>query len=93
MFTICTIPLQVRIELIKTPEDYIEAMLERAKKEYIEKTYHITSWTDHEDFLAQFAKKSGKLLKVKQFRSIQTSFIKFFMARLISILIVCGHAF
>ena len=52
------------MENIKNPEDYIEAMLERARKEYIQKTYVIRDWTDHEDFLAQFARKSGKLLKV-----------------------------
>ena len=39
-------------------------MLERVKKEYIEKTYNILEWKDHEDFLGQYAKKTGKLLKV-----------------------------
>ncbi|XP_045207041.2 nucleolar GTP-binding protein 2-like [Mercenaria mercenaria] len=61
--TECVLKGVVRVENIKTPEDYIEAMLKRVKKEYIYKTYGISSWTDHEDFLTKFAKRSGKLLK------------------------------
>ena len=49
---------------MKDPEDYVEPMLERVKKEYIQKTYGIMEWTDHEDFLTQFALRSGKLTKV-----------------------------
>ena len=55
---------QVRVELVRSPEDYIAPMLERVKPEYIKKTYKIDSWTDSENFLEQIAKKSGKLLKV-----------------------------
>ena len=61
--TECVLKGVVRVENIKTPEDYVEPMLKRVKKEYIQKTYNIAEWTDHEDFLAQFAKRSGKLLK------------------------------
>lgn len=61
--TECVLKGVVRVEYIKNPEDYIEAMLQRVKKEYIQKTYNIMSWTDHEDFLTKFAKRSGKLLK------------------------------
>lgn len=61
--TECVLKGVVRVENIKDPEDYIDAMLQRVKKEYIQKTYNITDWTDHEDFLAQFARRSGKLLK------------------------------
>lgn len=61
--TDCVLKGVVRVENIKTPEDYIEPMLERVKKEYIQKTYDIFEWTDHEDFLTQFARKSGRLLK------------------------------
>lgn len=61
--TECVLKGVVRVENIKDPEDYIDAMLHRVKKEYIQKTYNITDWTDHEDFLAQFARRSGKLLK------------------------------
>lgn len=41
-------------------------MLERAKAEYIRKTYKIDGWTDAEDFLEKLAARTGKLLKVKQ---------------------------
>ncbi|KAL4228405.1 Nucleolar GTP-binding protein 2 [Mactra antiquata] len=61
--TDCVLKGVVRVENIKTPEDYIDAMLQRVKVEYIKKTYSIISWTDHEDFLSQFARRSGKLLK------------------------------
>ncbi|WAR05100.1 NOG2-like protein [Mya arenaria] len=61
--TDCVLKGVVRVENIRTPEDYIEAMLNRAKKEYIQRTYSIYEWTDHEDFLTQFAKRSGRLLK------------------------------
>lgn len=53
----------VRVELVNNPEDYIEEVLKRVKKDYINKTYKISSWTNHIDFLEQLAKKTGKLLK------------------------------
>ncbi|XP_034952186.1 nucleolar GTP-binding protein 2 [Chelonus insularis] len=53
----------VRVELVKNPEDYVEAVLERVKPEYISKTYRIDDWTDHLDFLEKLARRSGKLLK------------------------------
>jgi nuclear GTP-binding protein len=53
----------IRISNIKDPADHIPAVLERVKKEYLVKTYGIRSWTDHEDFLGQLAKKTGRLLK------------------------------
>ncbi|KAK3092008.1 hypothetical protein FSP39_024425 [Pinctada imbricata] len=53
----------VRVELVKSPEDYIAAMLERVKPEYIKNTYKVDSWTSPENFLEQIARKSGKLLK------------------------------
>lgn len=56
--------LQVRVEKVNQPEDYIHALLDRVKKEYIQKTYGITEWESPEDFLEQVAKKSGRLLKV-----------------------------
>ena len=57
------------MENVRAPEDYIGAVLERVRKDYIEKTYHIASWTDPEDFLEQLAHRSGKLLKVEQGQS------------------------
>lgn len=53
----------VRVELINNPEDYIGAVLERVKAEYIKKTFKIDSWSDPVHFLEQLARRSGKLLK------------------------------
>ncbi|XP_053563123.1 nucleolar GTP-binding protein 2 isoform X2 [Bombina bombina] len=53
----------VQVEKIKTPEDHIPAVLERAKPEYISKTYKIDTWQDAEDFLEKLAFRTGKLLK------------------------------
>lgn len=53
----------VRVELVTNPEDYCETVLQRVRKEYIQKTYKIESWTSTLDFLEQLARKAGKLLK------------------------------
>lgn len=53
----------VRVELVTAPEDYVETVLQRVRKDYIKKTYRINEWTSTKDFLEQLAKKSGKLLK------------------------------
>ncbi|XP_060073692.1 nucleolar GTP-binding protein 2-like [Ylistrum balloti] len=53
----------VRVEMVKTPEDYIQELLKRVKKDYIKQTYKVEEWTDAENFLEQLAKKCGKLLK------------------------------
>ncbi|CAG8500805.1 14951_t:CDS:10 [Funneliformis mosseae] len=53
----------VRVENLKTPEDYIQKILEIVRKEYIQRTYEVREWTDHVDFLARLAQKYGKLLK------------------------------
>lgn len=53
----------VRVELITNPEDYVETVLQRVRKEYLAKTYEIREYKDHVDFLEQLAKKFGKLLK------------------------------
>ncbi|KFW00772.1 Nucleolar GTP-binding protein 2, partial [Fulmarus glacialis] len=53
----------VQVEKIKSPEDHISAVLDRAKPEYIRKTYKIDSWKDTEDFLEKLASRTGKLLK------------------------------
>lgn len=52
------------MEKIRNPEDHIGAVLERAKTEYIQKTYNIPSWSSAEDFLEKLAFRTGKLLKV-----------------------------
>jgi len=53
----------VRVEYVKYAEYHIPAVLQRVKQDYIAKTYKIASWTDSEDFLKQFATRSGRLLK------------------------------
>lgn len=53
----------VRVELVNNPEDYIAPVLERVKREYINKTYKVEDWKDHIEFLEKLAKRSGKLLK------------------------------
>lgn len=53
----------VQVEKIKNPEDHIGAVLERAKSEYLSKTYKIDTWQNAEDFLEKLAFRSGKLLK------------------------------
>jgi len=53
----------IRVENLKRPSEFIAPLLERAKKEYIQRTYDIMEWENAEDFLTQFAIKSGKLLK------------------------------
>ncbi|XP_052000307.1 nucleolar GTP-binding protein 2-like [Xyrauchen texanus] len=53
----------VQVEKIRNPEDHISAVLERAKAEYIQKTYRIPSWSSAEDFLEKLAFRTGKLLK------------------------------
>lgn len=54
---------QVRVENVPNPEDNIPTILERVRKEYIQRTYNIMEWTDPNDFLEQLARKTGKLLK------------------------------
>ncbi|NXN25460.1 NOG2 protein, partial [Nycticryphes semicollaris] len=53
----------VQVEKLKSPEDHISAVLERAKPEYIRKTYKIDSWKDTVEFLEKLAARTGKLLK------------------------------
>ena len=55
---------QVRVENVKDAACHIPVVLERVKREYITKTYKITSWSDPTDFLEQVAQRTGKLLKV-----------------------------
>mmetsp|Transcript_3684 Transcript_3684/g.8920 ORF Transcript_3684/g.8920 Transcript_3684/m.8920 type:complete len:659 (-) Transcript_3684:84-2060(-) len=53
----------VRVEKLPDPVEHVATILERVRADYIRRTYHISQWTDHVDFLTQLAKKSGKLLK------------------------------
>lgn len=57
----------VRVENLKVPSEHITEVLNRVKEEYIRNTYKIQHWEDAEDFMEQFCKKSGRLLKVNVF--------------------------
>lgn len=52
----------IRAEKLPQPTDFIPAILERVKKEYLTKIYGVESWKDEWDFLEQVAIKCGKLL-------------------------------
>ena len=52
-----------RSERLPSPEDYIDEVLRRSKREYVVRTYGIHSWDSGVDFLNQLAIKSGRLLK------------------------------
>lgn len=52
------------MENVKDAACHIPAVLERVKREYIAKTYKVSSWNDPTDFLEQVAQRTGKLLKV-----------------------------
>ena len=74
------------MENVKDAACHIPAVLERVKREYIVKTYKVTSWNDPTDFLEQVAQRTGKLLKVNNFiffcYSIYTVHIPFAIAML-----------
>jgi len=53
----------VRIEQLRQAEDYIEPLMQRVRKEYLTRTYGIAEWESPIDFLEQYARKIGKLLK------------------------------
>eukprot|EP00456_Euglypha_rotunda_P040150 TRINITY_DN3098_c0_g1_i4.p1 TRINITY_DN3098_c0_g1~~TRINITY_DN3098_c0_g1_i4.p1 ORF type:complete len:361 (+),score=65.77 TRINITY_DN3098_c0_g1_i4:42-1085(+) len=59
----CVLKGVVRVDNLDSPMDFVPAILERVKHEYIIKTYGITDWKNDEDFLEKFAKKNGKLLQ------------------------------
>ncbi len=61
--TDCVLKGVVRMELIESPEDYIGAVLDRVRPQYIKQHYGIAQWEDSLDFLKQLARRSGKLLK------------------------------
>eukprot|EP00826_Nyctotherus_ovalis_P035238 TRINITY_DN3010_c0_g1_i1.p1 TRINITY_DN3010_c0_g1~~TRINITY_DN3010_c0_g1_i1.p1 ORF type:complete len:500 (-),score=164.18 TRINITY_DN3010_c0_g1_i1:162-1661(-) len=53
----------VRAEKIEGPEEYIDEVLKRVKKETFEKLYNVRDWADAEDFLKMVAERFGKLKK------------------------------
>ncbi|GBM62530.1 Nucleolar GTP-binding protein 2 [Araneus ventricosus] len=53
----------VRVENVQDPEDHIPELMKRVKKEYLAKTYKVADWKDEMDFLEQYARRSGRLIK------------------------------
>lgn len=53
----------VRVENVKDPENHVQGVLDRVKKEHLEKNYNISGWTDTEDFMTKIAFHCGRLLK------------------------------
>jgi len=53
----------VRTEHLENPEDYVLEILNRCKTKYVARTYKLSTWTNHIDFLEQLAKRSGRLGK------------------------------
>jgi nuclear GTP-binding protein len=53
----------VRMENVENPEQYIPAVLKRCKKHHVERTYELTGWDTHVQFLELLARKGGRLLK------------------------------
>lgn len=52
-----------RVERVDQPEQYIEPLLQRCQKKHVEKTYEITGWNNHIEFLELLARKGGRLLR------------------------------
>ena len=53
----------VRVENVENPEQYIAAVLNKTRSQHIERTYGITGYDTHLQFLEALARKSGRLLK------------------------------
>lgn len=53
----------VRMENVENPEQYIPAVLAKCKKHHVERTYELTGWDTHIQFLELLARKGGRLLK------------------------------
>eukprot|EP01122_Echinamoeba_exundans_P010418 TRINITY_DN38_c0_g1_i1.p1 TRINITY_DN38_c0_g1~~TRINITY_DN38_c0_g1_i1.p1 ORF type:complete len:696 (+),score=216.72 TRINITY_DN38_c0_g1_i1:113-2089(+) len=53
----------VRVENLEEPVEHIPALVARVRPEHLAKTYGVEQWSDAMDFVEQFARKSGRLLK------------------------------
>jgi nuclear GTP-binding protein len=85
----------VRVEHLSSPSEHIAPLLERVRPEYLQRTYNISSWTDSVDFLAQLARKRGKLGKggeaeldtvAKMVLNVSSVFNSFFLFTLRSVI-------
>ena len=53
----------VRVDNLEEPAQYVPGVLQRIKREYLVKTYGIETWESATDFLEQYARRTGKLVK------------------------------
>ena len=53
----------VRVEKAENPEQYIEGVLKRVKRQHIERTYGVKDFDTPTQFLELMARKGGRLLK------------------------------
>lgn len=53
----------VRVENVEHPEQYIPAVLEKVKPRHMERTYEVSGYQNHIEFLELMARKTGRLLK------------------------------
>jgi len=53
----------VRAERLQDPTEFVPEILARVKREYIQRQYLISDWTDSFDFLTKLALRNGRLLK------------------------------
>ncbi|KAI1751803.1 nucleolar GTP-binding protein 2 [Xylaria castorea] len=53
----------VRIEKVENPEQYMGPMMAKVKRHHLERTYEISNWKDHHEFLEILGRKGGRLLK------------------------------
>ena len=60
----CVLKGVVRVENLRTEAvPYVNEVLKRVRRIYLQRYYNMESWSDDLDFLAQLARKKGKLLK------------------------------
>lgn len=52
----------VRAERLPDPTEYVGAILERSRKEHVQRTYGLEDWDSPEDFMTQLAKRNGRLI-------------------------------
>ena len=53
----------VRAERLDNPADFIQPIIDRVKKDYLQRHFSVADWTDHIDFLTQIAVRCGRLGK------------------------------
>jgi len=58
---------QVQVENIKDLTDYVLAVLEKVKPEYMASVYGLSDWSDATDFLAKMALKNRSLSYITTF--------------------------